>query len=125
MPEAHLPRIGSAGSSRFPRTHRQAATGFPRRRRLGNTQAIRSQSALPPSVDQPHQQDYYEDDDQNTEDQLDISVVSSPRSPRTHLLSFPIFEPSPFFWWVLKHSEGPCSSFSPIGLGLCRILDTG
>jgi hypothetical protein len=37
------------------------------------------------SVDQPYEQDNYEDNDQNTEYQLDILVVSSPRSPWAHL----------------------------------------
>jgi hypothetical protein len=81
-------------ASEFPRTSSAGGPGYANLPGIGNRVSKKtptSQSALlPQSVDQPHQQDYYEDDHQNTEYQLDIAVVSSPWSPRPHLLSFPI-----------------------------------
>jgi hypothetical protein len=66
--------------------YEEAATESLGGRRLGNPPCL-------PSIDQPHQQDYYEDDDQDTEYQLYIPVVPSSRSPRPHLLAFLISEP--------------------------------
>jgi hypothetical protein len=47
-----------------------------------------------PSVDQSHQQDYYDDDDQNTEYKLDIPVIAPPRSPRPHFNTSFVSAPS-------------------------------